>query len=624
MSDILKSGPDTKALQEALTGRFDNIRPLGSGSMAHVCLAHDVTLDRDVAIKFLPAGLSSDEIFIERFMREARIAAQLEHPNIARIYQVDREQGICFFIMQFLPGGTLRDTIERDDTVPPADMVRWGTDVCLALEYAHDCDVVHSDLKPANIGFDRDKRAVVLDFGIARAARDLDLVSQGVVAGTPHYMSPEQAWGRDIDHRSDIYALGVVLYEMATGKLPFEADDEFDLMCRMVREAPEPPNKRNPELPLWLDEIIMTCLRPDPDMRFKNIESLRHALSGQTDRKSTFMTSSSDITGRNTVLPLFMRKKIHGATDAAGTAGDRSWKPMCRGNVAPEVIDDFNHVIDTMPELPVHVRELLVELSQEDVEADKVVDVVSSDPAIVFNLLKTVNSSFYGLERKTENIRFAIFYLGLDTVRRIALKTGLSNVFTGDSSHAGYTVRGLWEHSFLVSSFAESFARSSTNDQPGIMTTFGILHDIGKYVLFRKAHDMSKTDDPQKHPVDIDDTVPLIEREEAIFSINHAIVGGMLAEKWGLSERVCAIIEKHHDPSYHGIDSVSGAVARDVGVICLSDLVVNGVTGAQAVPPEPSRDFFKLLGLEPPLENAVSNDLLMELAKARMFTAILS
>ncbi|MHB9027310.1 MAG: protein kinase domain-containing protein, partial [Candidatus Latescibacterota bacterium] len=263
----------------ALAERYQILRKLGSGGMATVYLAREIALDREVAIKVLPQAFLRDGDFVTRFKHEARVAAALEHPHIVRIHQIGEGHDLCYIVMSYIAGGSIGDEIRRRGTIELDELVRWSMDTCSALSHANVHGVVHRDLKPDNIMLDGNRRAVVTDFGIARATVGARLTQTGAVIGTPQYMSPEQAQGKELDGRSDIYSLGMVLYQMATGTLPFQGADAVSLMYKHVHEFPEPPDVRNPAIPPWLRDIILKCLAKRPEDRFATAEELARALA---------------------------------------------------------------------------------------------------------------------------------------------------------------------------------------------------------------------------------------------------------------------------------------------------------------------------------------------------------
>ena len=276
-----KAGTREEAiLRELVSDSYVIEGKLGSGGMAAVYLAHEIALDRKVAIKVLPQAFLRDEDFVTRFKREAQVSANLEHPNIVRIYKISEEENLCYFVMSYIPGGSIGDKLKEQGALSVDDIVRWGSEVCSALAYAHERDIIHRDLKPDNIMLDAHGRAILTDYGIARAAMGTRLTQTGAVIGTPRYMSPEQARGGQLDGRSDIYSMGVLLYQMATGSLPFQATDAASLMYMHVHETPEPPDVRNAEVPDWLRDIILKCLAKNPDDRFATADELGNALAG--------------------------------------------------------------------------------------------------------------------------------------------------------------------------------------------------------------------------------------------------------------------------------------------------------------------------------------------------------
>lgn len=272
---------DEDIIRTTLAGRYEICEKIGVGGMASVYRARDIALNREVAVKILPRVFLRDEQFIKRFKREAKLAAMLEHPNIFKIYEISKEHGICYFVMNYIPGGTLTEQMKLQDSLPLDTVIRWSRDICAALSHAHELGIIHRDLKPDNIMIDKNNSAVVMDFGIAHAARGTNLTQTGAVLGTPQYMSPDQACGKELDARSDIYSLGMVLYQMATGSLPFQADDPVSLMYMQVHETPKAPDAYNPAIPRWLNDIIMKCLEKNPDNRFSNARELRFALASQ-------------------------------------------------------------------------------------------------------------------------------------------------------------------------------------------------------------------------------------------------------------------------------------------------------------------------------------------------------
>jgi hypothetical protein len=268
------------ALQEALVGRYSLQRELGRGGMGIVYLAHEVALDRPVALKLLPPRMASDPALRERFMREARTAAKLSQPNIVPIYTVDEVGGLVFFTMAFVDGISLGATIRDRGPLSSSEASRVLREVAWALAYAHVHGVVHRDVKPDNILIEAGgARALVTDFGIAQVQEATGVTGKGEVLGTAEFMSPEQASGETVDERSDIYSLGVVGYFTLTGRLPFEGETVSAVLAKHITETAPLLSSVAPEVPKHLAGAIDRCLLKSPADRFANAEDLAAALS---------------------------------------------------------------------------------------------------------------------------------------------------------------------------------------------------------------------------------------------------------------------------------------------------------------------------------------------------------
>jgi beta-lactam-binding protein with PASTA domain/predicted Ser/Thr protein kinase len=254
-------------------GRYQVVRKLGAGGMANVYLAEDQELGRRVAIKILNDRHAGDEQFVERFRREAKNAAALSHPNIVSIYDRGEAEGTYYIAMEYLDGRSLKELIVQRGPAPITVSVEYARQILSALGFAHRHGIVHRDIKPHNVLVDADGRVKVTDFGIARAGAS-QMTEAGSIVGTAQYLSPEQARGTDVDQRSDLYSLGIVLYELLTGALPFNGDTPVEIAMKHLSTIPEAPSAKRPEVPRDLDLIVTRALAKDPDDRYQSAEEM--------------------------------------------------------------------------------------------------------------------------------------------------------------------------------------------------------------------------------------------------------------------------------------------------------------------------------------------------------------
>ena len=297
-------------MQQLVDNRYNIVKPLGSGGMADVYLAHDNILDRDVALKVMSTRYAGDDEFVERFKREAQSAAALSHPNIVSIF--DRgasEDGTYYIAMEYLPGGTLKDRIMSKGALPARTAAAVALQIAEALRCAHERGVIHRDIKPHNILITESGDVKVTDFGIARAASSSTMTRTGSILGTAHYISPEQAMGEPVGPASDLYSLGIVLYEMLTGKLPYDADTPLGIAMKHVNGHLRPPKAVDPRVPAGINAVTCRLLAKDPEDRYASdaelIEDLERVAAGLEPANATteMMTRLLPTTAPTRVAP---------------------------------------------------------------------------------------------------------------------------------------------------------------------------------------------------------------------------------------------------------------------------------------------------------------------------------
>ena len=260
--------------------RYEIISRIGSGGMADVYKAKDHKLNRMVAVKVLKPEFREDKTFIRKFRTEAQAAAGLSHPNIVNVYDVGEDRGVYYIVMELVEGITLKDYIDRKGKLSVKEATSIAIQVSLGLEAAHNRNIVHRDVKPQNIIISTDGKVKLSDFGIAKATSSNTISSN--VMGSVHYSSPEQVRGGYSDYKSDIYSLGITMYEMVTGRVPFDGDTTVAIAIKHLQEEIESPSKYTPNLPFALEQIILKCTQKSPDRRYNNmaelIDDLKHSL----------------------------------------------------------------------------------------------------------------------------------------------------------------------------------------------------------------------------------------------------------------------------------------------------------------------------------------------------------
>ena len=345
----------------SLAERYEILELLGQGGMGAVYKARDTELERLVALKLIRPELASNPEILRRFKQELILAREVTHRNVIRIFDLGQTKGIKFITMEFVEGRDLRTVLRERGKVPPDESVQIIAQICRALEAAHAAGVVHRDLKPQNIMLDAKDRVYVMDFGIAHSLETPGMTQTGALMGTPEYMSPEQAKGMKVDARSDLFALGIIFYEMLTGVSPYKADTAIATLLKRTQERPQPPAELDPTLPKVISDVVMKCLEIDRDHRYSTAREILEDLGHEAPTSVRTIASTllrAAVVPKRTEASLFQRYRIWiaGITTAVLLAGlgigfrSRffSGTPTSHAPVTVMIADFSNHTGDSV------------------------------------------------------------------------------------------------------------------------------------------------------------------------------------------------------------------------------------------------------------------------------------
>jgi len=429
------------AQEELSTGsvfaqRYQIIEELGKGGMGHVYKVLDKKINEKIALKLIKPEIASDKKTIERFRNELKFARRIRHSNVCQMFDLGEEGGTHFITMEYVPGEDLKSMIRMSGQLGVGTTIKIARQICEGLAEAHRLGVVHRDLKPQNIMIDREGKVRIMDFGIARSLKAKGITGAGVIIGTPEYMSPEQVEGKEVDQRSDIYSLGVILYEMVTGKVLFEGDTPLSIAFKHKTEAPRDTKEVNPQIPEELSQLILKCLEKDRERRFQSAEQVLSALINiekgipLTERAIPRRKplTSKEITVTIGLKKLFIPGLVLIALIITGVI---IWRPFTKKEITPPPSGKPSLAImyfknNTGDENLEHLRTMIPDLLIADLIQSKHIRVLSAER--MYNILSELN--LMDTER----------YSSKD-LKEIASRGRVGHVLVGNYAKAGDIIR---------------------------------------------------------------------------------------------------------------------------------------------------------------------------------------
>ncbi|NOR11621.1 MAG: protein kinase, partial [Candidatus Aminicenantes bacterium] len=359
----------TKALLRGSTfaNRYDVLEELGRGGMGRVYKVFDKRIREEIALKLLRSDIADDPQVVERFSNELKFARKIVHKNVGRMYDLGEEEGILYITMEFVPGEDLKAFIKRASQLSIGKSIAIVEQVCEGLVEAHKLGVVHRDLKPQNIMIDKAGNAHIMDFGIARSLNAEGITDAGVIIGTPEYMSPEQVGGEDVDQRSDLYSLGIILYEMVSGRVPFQSDSAFAVGMKHKSEKPQAPQTIDPQIPDNLNRMILKCLEKEKERRFQTAEEILSELKLIKESITTTREISGELKTITAPRAQEAEEKSIAVLPFVDLSPQKDQEYFCDG-LSEELINSLTHI----SELRVPARSSSFSFKRKDIDIREV------------------------------------------------------------------------------------------------------------------------------------------------------------------------------------------------------------------------------------------------------------
>jgi len=469
-----------EATKEELTrgttfaNRYEIIEELGKGGMGKVYRVEDKKIKEEVALKLIKPDIASDKKTIERFSNELKMARKIAHRNVCKMYDLGEERGSHYITMEYVPGEDLKSFIRRAGPLSAGKTIFIAKQICEGLEEAHRLGVVHRDLKPQNIMIDKEGNARIMDFGIARSIVGKGITGAGVMIGTPEYMSPEQAEMKEVDQRSDIYSLGVILYEMVTGRVPFEGETPLGIAMKQKSEIPKDPKEYNAQIPEDLSQVILKCLEKDKDRRYQSAGEVRSELTNiekgipttEIEVPKRKPITSKEITVTFGLKKLFIPALVIVAIVIAAVV---IWQLLPREEVVPIPSGKPSLAVmyfenNTGEEGLEHYRKALSDLLITDLSQSKFINVLRGDR--LFNILSQLNQ----LEAKSYSS---------DVLREVADRGKVNHILQGNYTKAGENFR---INIMLHDAYTEELISSESVEGRGEESIFSMVDELTRKI----------------------------------------------------------------------------------------------------------------------------------------------
>jgi serine/threonine protein kinase/lipopolysaccharide biosynthesis regulator YciM len=474
-TETLQAPREELTTGSTFAGRYQIIEELGKGGMGKVYKAQDTEIKEKVALKLIKPEISSDKKTIERFQNELKFARKIGHRNVCRMYDLNKEEGAYYITMEYVSGEDLKSFIRRSEKLSVGKAISIAKQVCDGLAEAHRLGVVHRDLKPSNIMIDKEGNARIMDFGIARSLKEKGITGAGVMIGTPEYMSPEQVEGKEIDQRTDIYALGVILYEMVTGRVPFEGDTALTVAVKHKTEEPEDPRKYNTQLSEALSRVILNCLKKNKEERYQSAGELKSQLTDIEEGIPTterIIPERKPLTSREITVQLSPKKLFVPVLVFVGIVilGLVVWRLLPKKEAIPAAASDSPSLAimyfenNTGDEELEHYRKALSDLLIADLSQSKYIRVLRGDN--LYNILRRLDQ----LEAKSYSS---------DVIKEVASQGNVNHILQGNYTKAGENFR---INVMLHDANTEELISSESAEGRGEESIFSMVDELTKKI----------------------------------------------------------------------------------------------------------------------------------------------